>query len=53
LVSRCGDLVKVASERSQGLGRASDVSAIKRGPRARRKSLEVGCLRPRLGSGEA
>jgi hypothetical protein len=29
------------------------VSAIKRGPRARRKSPEVGCLRPRLGSGEA
>jgi hypothetical protein len=53
LVSRCGDLVKVASERSQGLGQAGDVSAIKRGPRARRKSLEVGCLRPRLGSGEA
>ena len=53
LVSRCGDLVKVASERSQGLGRAGDVSAIKRGPRARRKSLEVGCPWPRLGSGEA
>ena len=31
LVSRCGDLVKVASERSQGLGRAGDVSAVKRG----------------------
>jgi hypothetical protein len=30
-VSRCDDLVRVASERSQGLGRASDVSAVKRG----------------------
>jgi hypothetical protein len=29
------------------------VSAVKRGPRARRKSLEVGCPWPRLGSGEA
>mgnify|MGYP004477205035 CR=1 FL=1 len=53
LVSRCGDLVKVASERSQGLGRAGDVSAIKRGPRARRRSSRVGCPCPRLGSGEA
>jgi hypothetical protein len=53
LVSRCGDLVRVASERSQGLGRAGDVSAVKGGPRARRKSLEVGCPWPRLGSGEA
>jgi hypothetical protein len=31
LVSRCGDLVKVASERSQGLERAGGVSAVKRG----------------------
>jgi hypothetical protein len=53
LVSRRGDLVKVASKRSQGLGRAGGVSVVKRGPRARRKSLEVGCPWPRLGSGEA
>jgi hypothetical protein len=31
LVSRRGDLVRVASKRSQGLGRAGGVSAIKRG----------------------
>ena len=31
LVSRCGDLVRVASKRSQGLGRAGGVSAVKRG----------------------
>jgi hypothetical protein len=54
LVSRHGDLVRVASKRSQGLGRAGCVSAVKKGgPRARRKSLEVGCPWPRLGSGEA
>jgi hypothetical protein len=29
------------------------VSAVNGGPRARRKSLEVGCPCPRLGSGEA
>jgi hypothetical protein len=39
LVSRCGDLVKVASERSQGLGRAGDVSAIKKGGLGRDGSL--------------
>jgi hypothetical protein len=31
LVSRRGDLVRVASKRSQGLGRAGGVSAVKRG----------------------
>jgi hypothetical protein len=52
-VGRCGDLVRVASERRQGLGRAGDVFAVKGGPRARRKSLGVGCPCPRLSSGEA
>jgi hypothetical protein len=31
LVSRRGDLVRVASRRSQGLGRAGGMSAVKRG----------------------
>jgi hypothetical protein len=48
LVSRCGDLVKVASERSQGLGRAGDVSAVKRGA-----SGETEVSRGRLPSAEA
>jgi hypothetical protein len=53
LVGWRGDLVRVASQRRQGLGRAGDASAVKRGPRARRKHLRVGCPCPRLGSGEA
>jgi hypothetical protein len=53
LVGRCGDLVRVASQRRQGLGRAGDMFAVGGGPRARRKSSGVGCPCPRLGSGEA
>jgi hypothetical protein len=52
-VGWCGDLVRVASQRRQGLGRAGDVSAVEGGPRARQKSLGVGCPCPRLGSGMA
>jgi hypothetical protein len=48
LVSRCGDLVRVASERSQGLGRAGGVSAVKRGA-----SGETEVSRGRLPSAEA
>jgi hypothetical protein len=53
LVGRCGDLVRVASWRRQGLGRAGNMFAAGGGPRARRKSSGVGCPCPRLGSGEA
>jgi hypothetical protein len=53
LVGRCGDLVRVASWRSQGLGRAGNMFAAGGGPRARRKSSGVGCPCPRPGSGEA
>jgi hypothetical protein len=53
LVGWRGDLVRVASQRRQGLGRAGGASAVKKGPRARRKYLRVGCPCPRLGSGEA
>jgi hypothetical protein len=48
-----GDLAKVASLRRLGLGRAEGVSVACGGPRARRESSGVGCLCPRLGSGEA
>jgi hypothetical protein len=48
-----GDLAKVASLRRLGLGRAEGVSVARGGPRARRESSGVGCLCPRLGSGEA
>jgi hypothetical protein len=53
LVGRCGDLVRVASWRRQGLGRAGNMSAAGGGPRARRRSSGVGCPCSRLGSGEA
>ena len=53
LVGQCGDLVRVASWRRQGLGRAGNMFAAGGGPRARRKSSGVGCPCPRLGSGEA
>jgi hypothetical protein len=53
LVGRCGDLVRVASWRRQGLGRAGNTFAAGGGPRARRRSSGVGCPCPRLGSGEA
>jgi hypothetical protein len=53
LVGRCGDLIRVASWRRQGLGRAGNIFAAEGGPRARRKSSGVGCPCPRLGSGEA
>jgi hypothetical protein len=53
LVGRCGDLVRVASWRRQGLGRAGNMFAAGGGPRARRKSSGVGWPCPRLGSGEA
>jgi hypothetical protein len=53
LVGRCDDLVRVASWRRQGLGRAGNMFAAEGGPRARRKSSRVGCPCPRLGSGEA
>jgi hypothetical protein len=52
-VGRRGDLAKVASWRRLGLGRAEGVSVAGGGPRARRKSSEVDCPCPRLGSGEA
>jgi hypothetical protein len=52
LVGRCGDLVRVASWRRQGLGRAGNIFAAGGGPRARRKSSGVGYPCPRLGSGE-
>jgi hypothetical protein len=51
-----GDLAKVASPRSLpelGLGRVEGASIAWGGPRARRGSSGVGCLCPRLGSGEA
>ena len=53
LVGRCGDLVRVASWRRQGLGRAGNTFAAGGGSRARRRSSGVGCPCPRLGSGEA
>jgi hypothetical protein len=53
LVGRCGDLVRFASWRRQGLGRAGNMFAAEGGPRVRRKSSGVGCPCPRLGSGEA
>jgi hypothetical protein len=53
LVVRCDDLVRVASWRRQGLGRAGNMFAAGEGPRARRRSSGVGCPCPRLGSGEA
>jgi hypothetical protein len=53
LVGRCGDLVRVASWRRQGLGRAGNMFAAGGGPRARRRSSGVGCACLRLGSGEA
>jgi hypothetical protein len=53
LVNRCGDLVRLASWRRQGLGRAGNMFTVEGGPRARRKSSGVGCPCPRLGSGEA
>jgi hypothetical protein len=52
-VGWCGDLVKVASWRRLGFGRAEGVSVALGGPRARRESSGVGCPCPRLGSGEA
>jgi hypothetical protein len=53
LVGRCSDLVRVASWRRQGLGRAGNMFAAGGGPRARRRSSGVSCPCPRLGSGEA
>jgi hypothetical protein len=53
LVGRCGDLVRVASWRRQGLGRAGNMFAAGGGPRERQKSSGVGCPCPRLGLGEA
>jgi hypothetical protein len=53
LVGWRGDLVRVASWRRQGLGRAGSMFVAGGGPRARRRSSEVGCPCPRLGSGEA
>jgi hypothetical protein len=53
LVGWRGDLVKVASWRRLGLGRAEGVSVDGGRPRARRRSSGVGCPCPRLGSGEA
>ena len=53
LVGRCGDLVRVASWRRQGLGRAESMFAAGGGPRAKQRSPGVGCPCPRLGSGEA
>ena len=53
LVGRCGDLVRVASWRRQGLGQARSMFAAGGGPRARRRSSGVGCPCLRLGSGEA
>jgi hypothetical protein len=46
-------LVRVASWRRQGLGRAGNMFAAGGGPRARRRSPRVGCPCTRLGSGEA
>jgi hypothetical protein len=51
-----GDLAKVASPRSLpelSLGRVDGASVSWGDPRARRESSGVGCLCPRLGSGEA
>jgi hypothetical protein len=53
LVGRRSDLVRVASWRRQGLGRAGSMFAAGGGPRARRRTSGVGCPCPRLGSGEA
>jgi hypothetical protein len=53
LVGRCGDLIRVASWRRQGLGRAGNMFAAGGGPRARQRSSGVGCPCPRPGSGEA
>jgi hypothetical protein len=53
LVGRRGDLVRVASWRRQGLGRAGNTFAAGGGPRARRRSSGVSCPCPRPGSGEA
>jgi hypothetical protein len=56
LVGWRGDLAKVASPRSLpelGLGRVEGVPVAWGDPRARRESSWVGCLCPRLGSGEA
>jgi hypothetical protein len=53
LVGRRDDLVRVASWRRQGLGRAGNMFAAGGGPRARRRSSGVGCPCPRLGSDEA
>jgi hypothetical protein len=53
LVGWCGDLVRVASWRRQGLGRAESMFVAGGGPRARQRSSGVGCPCPRLGSGEA
>jgi hypothetical protein len=48
-----GDMAKVASWGRLGLGRAEGVFVAGGGPQARRRSSEVGCPCPRLGSGEA
>jgi hypothetical protein len=53
LVGWCGDLVRVASWRRQGLRRAKNMFAAGAGPRARRRSSGAGCPCPRLGSGDA
>jgi hypothetical protein len=53
LVGWRSDLVRVASWRRQGLGRAGSMFVAGGGPRARRRSSEVGCSCPRLGMGEA
>jgi hypothetical protein len=53
LVGWRGDLVKVASWRRLGLGRAGSMSVAGGGSRARRRSSGVGCPCPRMGSGEA
>jgi hypothetical protein len=53
LVGRRGDLVRVASWRRHGLGRAGIMFAAGGEPRARRRSSGFGCPCPRLGSGEA
>jgi hypothetical protein len=53
LVGRRGNLVRVASWRRQGLGRAGNMFIAGGGPRVRRRSSGVGCPCPRLGSGVA
>jgi hypothetical protein len=52
LVGWRGDLVRVASWRRQGLGRAGIMFVAGGGPRARWRSSGVSCPCPRLGSGE-